>query len=232
MPRKAKTEGIVTELPGVAAVSRALSMLSAFQNNDQKLSLSEIARRVGLYKSTASRLTESLEAYGMLIRDREGNYRLGTELIRLGAIARNSVSGYSQIDAALRQLMERTGESATYYVRRNDWRLVLHRVDSPKSIRDHIKVGDLLPLDRGAAGRILTSERQLASVDAFKTIVSLGERDPEVAAVSGPVIVQNQIVAALSVSGPIGRFTKESVASMTAIVEETCRNLSSVMVHE
>ena len=230
MPRKAKSEGIVTELPGVAAVSRALSILSAYQVGDQKLSLSEISRRVGQYKSTISRLTESLEAYGLLVRDDEGNYRLGTELIRLGAIARNSVSGFSEIDIALRKLMEVTGESATYYVRRDQWRLVLHRVDSPRSIRDHIKVGDLLPLDRGAAGRVLTASPNADAADAYRTIVSLGERDPEVAAVSGPVYSRGQIVAALSVSGPRNRFSEEAIRDMSPAIGEQCRYLSSLLL--
>lgn len=230
MPKKAKSEGIVTELPGVAAVSRALSILSAFQQGDQKLGLSEIARRVGMYKSTISRLTESLEAYGMLVRDEDGNYRLGTELIRLGAIARSSVNNSLEIEMALQELMELTGESATYYVRRDQWRLALYRVDSPRSIRDHIKVGDLLPLDRGAAGRVLSSTGTgSSSPDAVRTVVSLGERDPEVAAIAGPVYARKQVVAALSVSGPIGRFTKESVEKMAQNVEEKCRYLSSLL---
>ncbi|MBV6488459.1 MAG: helix-turn-helix domain-containing protein [Pseudorhodoplanes sp.] len=231
MPRKAKSEGIVTELPGVAAVSRALCILSAFQQGDQKLALAEIARRVGLYKSTISRLTESLEAYGMLVRDEDGTFRLGTELIRLGAIARNSVSRHPEIHAALNQLMETTGESATYYVRRDKFRLALFRIDSPRTIRDHIKVGDLLPLDRGAAGRVLLAEgTNGSSPSAFDTIISLGERDPEVAAIAGPVYAHDRIVGALSVSGPIGRFTKTNVRKMSQAVEEKCRYLSSLLV--
>ena len=230
MPRRAKSEGIVTDLPGVAAVSRALSILCAFHQNDQKLGLSEIARRVGMYKSTIIRLTESLEAYGMLVRDHDGHYRLGIELIRLGAIARNAISRYPEIDATLQQLMEMTGESATYYVRRDQLRLALHRVDSPRMIRDHIKVGDLLPLDRGAAGRVLlANDASASSPEAFRIIVSLGERDPEVAAIAGPVYARDRVAAALSVSGPIGRFTKANVKKISKLIEEKCRHLSSLL---
>ena len=41
---------------GVAAVDRALAILDAFTDQDQKLSLAELAKRTGLYKSTAIRL--------------------------------------------------------------------------------------------------------------------------------------------------------------------------------
>jgi DNA-binding IclR family transcriptional regulator len=233
MPRKAKSEGIVTDLPGVAAVSRALSILSIFENNDVKLSLAEIARRASMYKSTVSRLTESLEAYNMLSRDENGDYHLGIELIRLGAMARRSVDGYTNINATLCQLMEKTGESATYYVRRGNHRLALYRVDSPKSIRDHIRVGDLLPLDLGAAGRVLKLGSAAAKGrDPFKTILSLGERDSEVAAIAGPVYMGDAVTAALSVSGPITRFTDKNVASISRIVEQKCRYLSSLSAGE
>lgn len=233
MPRKAKSEDIVTDLPGVAAVSRALSILCVFESNDVRLSLAEIARRSSMYKSTVSRLIESLEAYRMLSRDKRGDYGLGVELIRLGALARRSVGGYDDITLTLQHLMEKTGESATYYVRRDNLRLALYRVDSPKSVRDHIRVGDLLPLNLGAAGRVLRGDSVAKnSSNPFKTVLSLGERDGEVAAVAGPVYSGKDLVAALSVSGPINRFTDKNVASISKAVEQKCRHLSSLLTPE
>lgn len=233
MPRKAKSEGIVTELPGVAAVSRALSVLCAFGNEDVSLSLTEISRRTSMYKSTVSRLIESLEAYGMLVRDRSGDFRLGTELIRLGAIARRTAGGAEYIKAALKRLMELTGESATYYVRRDDRRLALYRVDSPKSIRDHIRAGDVLPLGKGAAGRILSSKsRPESDPRRFAVILSLGERDSEVAAIAGPVYSGDAIIGALSVSGPKVRFTPSLVEQYSKFVEEKCRDVTMILATE
>lgn len=42
-----------------------------------------------------------------------------------------------------------------FHVRQGDQRLVLFRVDSPQGLRDHVRAGDLLPLDRGAGGLVL-----------------------------------------------------------------------------
>lgn len=42
--------------------------------------------------------------------------------------------------------------SASFHVRQGNQRLCLFRVDSPQPIRDHIRAGDLLPLDRGVGG--------------------------------------------------------------------------------
>jgi hypothetical protein len=43
---------------GVAAVERALSILGAFYDGESTLSLSKIAQRAGLYKSTTLRLID------------------------------------------------------------------------------------------------------------------------------------------------------------------------------
>src|SRR5690349_18170236 len=69
---------------GVAAVDRALSILSAFVDNEPSLSLSRIAQRTGLYKSTTLRLIDSLEAAGYIRRLQSGDYQLGPTLFRLG----------------------------------------------------------------------------------------------------------------------------------------------------
>src|SRR3546814_4774720 len=48
---------------GVAAVERALTILAAFEQASEPLTLSELSRRSGLYKSTALRLLESLRKF-------------------------------------------------------------------------------------------------------------------------------------------------------------------------
>ena len=53
-------------LDGVAAVDRALSVLSAFRAGDEAVPLAELAERTGLVKSTIMRLAVSLEAHGFL----------------------------------------------------------------------------------------------------------------------------------------------------------------------
>ena len=64
MPRKAQTESLADTAAapgGAAAVDRALTLLSAFTAGDVSLSLTELADRTRLYKSTVLRLLASLE---------------------------------------------------------------------------------------------------------------------------------------------------------------------------
>ena len=68
---------------GVAAVDRALLILSAFREDDATLSLALLARRTSLYKSTILRLLQSLLRAGYVVRLPDGNYVIGPEPTRL-----------------------------------------------------------------------------------------------------------------------------------------------------
>ncbi|WP_261984277.1 MULTISPECIES: helix-turn-helix domain-containing protein [Pseudomonas] len=71
---------------GVAAVDRAFSILSAFQIDQESLTLAELARRTGLYKSTILRLIASLEKAGFVRRLADGSYSVGPEPLRLSQL--------------------------------------------------------------------------------------------------------------------------------------------------
>lgn len=73
-------------LSGVAAVDRALLILSAFREDDTALSLALLARRTGLYKSTILRLLQSLLRAGYVVRLPDGNYVIGPEPARLAGM--------------------------------------------------------------------------------------------------------------------------------------------------
>jgi DNA-binding IclR family transcriptional regulator len=213
---------------GVAAVERALSILATFEPDGAARSLSEIAAKTGMYKSTILRLIVSLERYNCLSRLSDGSYQLGPSLFHWGDIYRRSLKLEDHVVPLLRNLVRLTGESASFYTRQGEQRLCLFRQDSLKSVRDHVRAGDLLPLDRGAAGRVLRdySEPQYTH-KRVNVISTLGERDSETGAVAVPVFGLSQgLVGALSISGPIARFTETSVDLVTKSLLDAARQLT------
>lgn len=72
--------------PGVAAVDRALTILSAFDGEPNALTLAALSRRTGFYKSTLLRLIASLQAHGYVLQLPDGRYHLGPTPFRLGAV--------------------------------------------------------------------------------------------------------------------------------------------------
>src|ERR1700736_1902265 len=67
----------------VASVARALTLLDELRDSEHGLGVNELARRIDVNPSTASRLLSTLESFGIVQRDAEGPYRLGLALVSL-----------------------------------------------------------------------------------------------------------------------------------------------------
>lgn len=214
MPKKAVEPSLADENSapgGVAAVDRALSVLAAFRSGDATLSLTELAERTKLYKSTVLRLLASLEHARMVVRKGDGMYGLGPEVARLNAVFTGSFSLEAEIVPALRALVAATQESAAFHVRQGAQRLCLYRVDSPHLVRDHTKAGDLLPLGRGAGGRVLSAFSG-AKGAVYEEVRKQGyialdsDRVPDLSGISAPVFgVDGELVGALTLTMPTSR---------------------------
>ena len=217
---------------GVDAVNRALSILTCFGERDDRLSLTEIAKRTGLYKSTVLRLIESLELQGFLVRHEDRGYSLGSELMRLGSLYARQFRLEDRVRPLLARLVADTGESASFYRREGARRICLFRNDSPSAIREHVREGDVLSLDKGAGGRVLKifpgkSPNELQPMVVDLPYVSFGERDNETGSVAAPVFgLEDRVIGALTVSGPMSRFTPDRVDRIRTAIMDTARELS------
>jgi DNA-binding IclR family transcriptional regulator len=216
---------------GVAAVDRALLLLAAFRAGDRSLALGELAARAGLVKSTALRLLASLVHFGLVRKLEDGRYALGPEVARLQAIYTASFSLEGAVMPVLRALVERTKESAVYHVRQGDARLCLYRVDSPQPLRDHVQVGDLVPLDRGAGGRVILafSGARGALYDRIrrdKAAALVGDRSKDLAGIAAPVFrASGEIAGAITLTMPASRFHERWIAPVRAAAERLTREL-------
>lgn len=242
MPRKAQIESLADSHAapgGAAAVDRALTLLSAFRAGDTSLSLAELSSRTQLYKSTTLRLLASLEHARLVQRLDDGSYGLGNEVARLNAVYAASFSLERVVLPALRALVAATRESAAYHVAQGDARLCLYRVDSPQPVRDHIRAGDVLPLNRGTGGRVLTAfgAKSGGNVSAKdKTLYArireqgyysaAGDRLEGVAGISAPVFrADGSLAAALTLTMPAERYDERHVQKLL----EAARKLSGLV---
>ena len=73
--------------PRRTAGGKLLAVLDAFTRERPALTLSDIARDVGVPLSTAHRLVAELCAWGGVERDEDGRYRVGLRVWELGALA-------------------------------------------------------------------------------------------------------------------------------------------------
>ncbi|WP_108516971.1 IclR family transcriptional regulator [Bradyrhizobium algeriense] len=220
---------------GVDAVRRALAILKSFNAERSAITLTQIAEMTDLYKSTVLRLASSLEADGFLVRGTDRLFRPGPELWRLGALYQRGLDLGEVIRPSLRRLVEATGETASFYVADGDERICLYRVNSPRSVRHHLEEGQRLPIDRGAAGRILTAYREPTNVEGKKIrdkgfYVSIGERDPEVAAAAVPLMdVHGKLRGALSLSAIRTRFDADARKSAIDALKSEAKALAGLL---
>ncbi|MDO8299718.1 IclR family transcriptional regulator [Lacisediminimonas sp.] len=216
---------------GVAAVERALAILNSFRPGDGSLSLHDIAERTGLYKSTILRLIVTLTQSHCIQRLDDGRYQLGSMLLHWGSMYQSSLRLDDHVLPVLRKLVDQTLEGASFFTREDNVRVCLFRVDSPRMLRDHVRAGDLLPLDKGAAGRVLcTFDRQLQPAGKMPTsplVVTIGEREAEIAAVAAPVFgAGGSLRGALAVSGPSTRFDALAIQKISDAVYEAAVDLT------
>jgi len=207
---------------------RALQVLQQFRRPGDTLTVSEIAQRIGLHRSTASRLVATLLTRGFLERaDDAESLRLGPETVRLGAIAlagSELLSGAAPVIAAL---AAETGEAVTLAVASGGRVLTVAEADGKHFVSSGDWIGvstaahctadgkvllafGALALESGALAELteatitdpttLAEDLQAARRDGFAT--SHGELEHGLHGIAVPVRDGERCLAALCVSGP------------------------------
>lgn len=204
---------------GVGVLDKAVTVLDALRQ--RPLGLAALADATDLPRATAHRLALALERHRLVARDSNGRFILGPKLTEL---ARTADAGRSELTAAARPaltaLRDATGESAQLYLRQGDQRICLLSLESPYSLRTIVPVGAALPMAQGSAAKALRGDPESRRRGWAE---SVEERERGVASVSAPVIIDDAIVAAVSVSGPIERTSRQPGRRYASAVVEAAR---------
>ena len=213
---------------GVRSVDRAASLLIALGNWDGEAGVTELARSLGLHKSTTSRLLATLQKRGLVQQGRDsGKYRLGLAVVRLGGQAERALDLQSIAMPELESVARAVRETTTLGVVEGDSVVTIAWSDA--SGIGHDRKWTYLPLHATAPGKVLLSnrpEREVIRLSKIgftpytsRTIVrvdrlleeiarvrnrgfatAFGEYEPSVNAVAVPVFDQRgSVVAALEV---------------------------------
>ncbi len=232
-PKATPSAAYLANMEGVAAVDRALHILMALEEAGGPLALADLARATGMYKSTLLRLLVSLEKAHLVGRGLDQRYMFGPLAFRLGRAYEATFHLKACLVPVMQALVEAGTESPSFHVIHDErTRLCVLRIDSRHSTLDRVDVGDIFPLDRGAAGTVLTAFRNHIPTSKSISIVrvSYGERDPSCAAVACPVFrAGNELAGALSLSGPLERFTAPAVETMKSLLLEAAKKASRAL---
>jgi DNA-binding IclR family transcriptional regulator len=217
---------------GVTAVTRALSLMEAFAIGEATLSLAELSRRAGMHKTTALRLARTLALSNYMVQAEDGHWRLGPAAGWLGARYQAGFDVNNVVEPTLHELVRLTGESASFYVREGDIRACVSRAEGPHSVRHHVRIGERLPLNSGAPGRVILAFSGEAG-EPYESIrkrgyhLSMGEREAEVSSVAAPVFSVNwRLLGSICISGPSSRLTKAKLEKHAKAVIRAANQLS------
>jgi DNA-binding IclR family transcriptional regulator len=141
---------------GTQAVQRAVSLLKMFSDARPEWGLTELARAVGLNKTTVYRLLTALASEGLVARSPAGEaYRLGPEAIAIGARALRSNDLRTVSREYLAELARRSDETATVEVLVESDVLIVDEVHSRKWLHASPSVGTRWPAHATSTGKVL-----------------------------------------------------------------------------
>jgi DNA-binding IclR family transcriptional regulator len=174
--------GTTTEIDAspATAVERALNILEAASQRREGLTNSEISRRLGIPKSSASYILRTLERRGYLRRDPESNrYRLGLKLLSLGG---ETQAGLDIAEVALpfmRTLVERLGMTCHLAVVDQNEAVYIEKVEAPGFFKVNTWVGRRMFLHSTSVGKALLAWMPKAECDALLHNCDFKRRTPK-----------------------------------------------------
>jgi DNA-binding IclR family transcriptional regulator len=220
-------------------LGKAVTILRAFRAEDQVLTLADLVRRTGLHKATVHRLAGDLVANRLLDRV-DGGYRLSGGLFELGMRASVERSLLEVAMPFLQDLYERTHETVHLGVREGHDVVYIAKIGGHRQAKSPSRTGGRNPLHCTAIGKALLAhagpdiQREVLSSPMARrtahTVVAPGllrrqltrivetgvafeheESALGLTCVAAPVLGQGEEpLAAISVTGPTGRFRPES----------------------
>lgn len=239
----------------IQALARGLHVLDLLMAADEGLSVSEIARQLGVNKSTASRIAQTLAKYDWAeSHPTKRLYRIGAKF----SLINTTHAKYDRLQQIahpfLHYLMQNTGECAHIAVNLNDTVYVLDDVESNSMLRVSAGVGRTTHLHCTAIGKVLlafantpvpqdleiftdnTITDKLQLQEHLKQIRNNGfaiddeEFEPGVRCIAAPVFgYANHCIGSIGVSGPSIRIHAATLQTIIHEVQSTARQLSSVL---
>jgi DNA-binding IclR family transcriptional regulator len=166
----------------VPGLERGLNILRLFSRSRRTISPPDMARELGIPRSTVFRLVQTLEEMGFLERVADGNgYALGAAVLTLGFEYLGSLDLIELADPVLARLRDRTGCSAHLAIRRGTDMIYLSRHASRAAISSSVNVGTALPAHATIMGRIMLadlSDDELGALYDGQTLARFTDQTP------------------------------------------------------
>jgi DNA-binding IclR family transcriptional regulator len=151
----------------IRSVLKACDIMGTFSSAEPRLTLAQISKRLGLPKSTAFNLLNTLLSCSFIEKTDDGRYALGTAAIALSQAVRVNVEFRDRAAPLLRDLADASGESVYLVVLDGDHGLYIYAVESPRRLLARTAVGDRVHLHCTSVGKAILAGLSTAEVDGI-----------------------------------------------------------------
>jgi DNA-binding IclR family transcriptional regulator len=215
----------------IQSVDRAIRILLALQGA-RRLSLTDLATRLGLPNSTVHGILQTLAAHGMVEQEAGSlRYMLGPAVLRLSSVYLDSLEFRSRTLKWSEELARRTGLSVRAGVLLLGDVIIVHHEPRPDGSRQMPEVGFVMPAHASALGKALLAFRpdettQLLTLSRLRsmtgeTIVDPKAFDDELARVSRTGVAAEHDEAVLgesSLAAPVFDATGLAVGAVGVVI--------------
>ncbi|MBW2039569.1 MAG: IclR family transcriptional regulator [Deltaproteobacteria bacterium] len=155
------------------SVRKAFQVLRLIADSDRGLGISELAKRLGISKSTVHGVTAALEEMEVITRNPlNKRYNLGYAILELSKRGLSKIPLREVARRHMEGLMEETGETVFLGILNGHHILILDSVESNKEIKITSPSGTRIPLSAGATGKLFLA--YMEEEEALKYLTTRG----------------------------------------------------------
>ncbi|WP_394378677.1 IclR family transcriptional regulator [Saccharopolyspora spinosa] len=148
-----------------STVATALRLLKLLAENPEGIGISDIARRLGIGKSSAHLLVSTLVQQDFALRNDESLYVLGITAFEVGSAVPDAARFGGELLAPMRELADISGEAVSLAIPRNRDAVIVQRFETKHVLRAEIGIGTRMPLVSCASGKVLLAAMSEAEID-------------------------------------------------------------------
>jgi DNA-binding IclR family transcriptional regulator len=186
MMKNTEGELLQTGSPQIRSVAKALTIINILAESRRPMPLAEIARKMGMAKSTIHGLLSTLRDYGYVEQsDFDGNYRLGIILFEIGSKVADNWDVRKIAAPYIQKLVQETGETVHLVVLDKGEVLYIDKHESTQSLRIVSEIGSRLPAHCTGVGKALlafmspSEVKRLIAAKGLKRYTKKTITDPE-----------------------------------------------------
>lgn len=144
------------------------NVLHLFTFKHPEWGVGEVAKTLGLPKSTTSEIMASLAHQGLLFRTDEGRYRLGWRLFHLSQVLLDNTDFCIEARQVMHELVERWGETAHLAVLDQGQVLYVEKLQGTPAVQILLShVGGRLPAYCSGVGKVLLAHQECPQIMAL-----------------------------------------------------------------